>query len=84
MLILIKTIEVMLIKRRKKVSQQRILAFTKRLATLALQLLHNGSLSCLGHIKNVLQVGLELMLLFMIILILLLYNINLLSLILAE
>lgn len=56
-LILVRAIDVMLIKRRKKVSQQRILAFTKRLATLALQLLHNGSLSCLGHIKSVLQLN---------------------------
>lgn len=57
MLILVRAVEAMLIKRRKKVSQQRILAFTKRLATLALQVLHNGSLSCLGHIKSVLQVS---------------------------
>lgn len=56
MSILVRAIEVMLIKRRKKISQQRVLAFTKRLATLSLHLLHNGSLSCLGHIKNVLQV----------------------------
>ncbi|XP_034251483.1 nucleolar complex protein 3 homolog [Thrips palmi] len=55
--ILARTVEVMLIKRRKKVSHQRVLAFTKRLATLSLHLLHNGSLSCLGHIKNVIQLN---------------------------
>lgn len=57
MAILVRAMEVMLIKRRKKISQQRVLAFTKRLATMSLHLLHNGSLACLGHVKNVLQVN---------------------------
>jgi len=54
--ILLPVMEVMLIRRRKKISQQRLLAFTKRLATLSLQLLHNGTLGCLGNIRSVLQV----------------------------
>jgi len=43
-------LEIMLIKRKKKISKQRVLAFTKRLSTLCLQLLHNGAVSCLAAV----------------------------------
>ncbi|KAJ1531012.1 hypothetical protein ONE63_005844 [Megalurothrips usitatus] len=57
MMILVRAIDYMMIKRRKKITQERAYAFTKRLSTLALQLLHNGSLSCLSLIKTVLQLN---------------------------
>ncbi|KAJ9578237.1 hypothetical protein L9F63_005536 [Diploptera punctata] len=57
LLIVLKTLEIAFIQRRKKMSQQRIFAFTKRLATLALQLLHNGSLGCLAIIKTIMQLN---------------------------
>lgn len=43
-------LENMLIKRRKKVSIHRVLAFTKRVSTLALQVQHN---SCIGLLSLV-------------------------------
>ncbi len=46
--------------KRKKVTTQRMLSFTKRLATLALQLLHNGSLGALNIIKLTMQVRVKL------------------------
>lgn len=55
--IILKTLEIAFIQRRKKMSQQRIFAFTKRLATLALQLLHNGTLGCLAVIKTMMQLN---------------------------
>lgn len=53
--IVINTLNLALIKRRKKVTHQRLLGFTKRLATISLQLLHNGSLASLGVIRNLMQ-----------------------------
>lgn len=45
-------LHVMLVKRRKKVSKARVLAFCKRLSTLCLQLLHNGAAAGLGELRN--------------------------------
>lgn len=45
-------LHVMLVKRRKKVSIARVLAFCKRLSTLCLQLLHNGAAAGLGELRN--------------------------------
>ncbi|KAJ3648361.1 hypothetical protein Zmor_020171 [Zophobas morio] len=56
-LILLKTLNDALIKRRKKITNKRTLSFVKRLATLSLQLLHNGSLGSLSVIKNVMQLN---------------------------
>jgi nucleolar complex protein 3 len=53
---ILKTLELAVLQRHKKLSQQRMLAFTKRLATLAMQLLHNGSISCLAVIRTIMQV----------------------------
>lgn len=54
---LIKTLTDALIKRRKKITNKRTLGFVKRLATLSLQLSHDGSLGCLGIIKNIVQLN---------------------------
>lgn len=43
----------MIIKRRKKVSNARVLAFSKRLSTLALQLIHNGAASTLALLREI-------------------------------
>lgn len=56
-LILLKTLVDALVKRRKKITNKRTLSFVKRLATLSLQLLHNGSLGSLGLIKNLMQLN---------------------------
>ncbi|KAF7271845.1 hypothetical protein GWI33_015322 [Rhynchophorus ferrugineus] len=56
-LIVIKTLIDALIKRRRKLTNKRIIGFVKRLATLSLQLLHNGSLGCLGLIKTLMQLN---------------------------
>ena len=42
----------MLIKRRKKVSKARVVAFCKRLSTLCLQLLHNGAAAGLCELRQ--------------------------------
>ncbi|XP_015590385.1 nucleolar complex protein 3 homolog isoform X2 [Cephus cinctus] len=55
--IIVQTLVQVLITRRKKVSQSRLIAFIKRIATLSLQLQHNGSLGILGVIKVVMQLG---------------------------
>ena len=47
-------LENMLIKRRKKVSIHRVLAFTKRIATLALHVQHNSSIAFL-HLLRILM-----------------------------
>nr|CAD7588236.1 unnamed protein product [Timema genevievae] len=57
LLIVLQTLDTVLIRRRKKISQQRVLAFTKRLATMSTQLLHNGALGCLALIKTVMQLN---------------------------
>jgi len=46
----------MLIKRKKRVSKTRVLAFSKRLATLSLQLQHHGSIACLGLLRQLMNV----------------------------
>ncbi|ERL92295.1 hypothetical protein D910_09612, partial [Dendroctonus ponderosae] len=53
----LKTLIDALIKRRKKITNKRIINFVKRLATLSLQLLHHGSLGCLGLIKTLMQLN---------------------------
>lgn len=54
---IIVTLENVLIKRRKNITQLRYLAFLKRLMTLSLQLLHNGTLGCMSIVKNALQLN---------------------------
>lgn len=54
---LLSTLEVVLIHKRKKVTTQRLLSFTKRLAILALQLLHNSSLASMAILKSIIQVS---------------------------
>lgn len=51
------TLENVLIKRRKSITHLRYLAFLKRLMTLSIQVLHNGSLGCLGIVKNAMQLN---------------------------
>lgn len=53
--IILKTLNEVLIKRRKNITQQRLLAFIKRIVILSLQLLNNGTLGCLGIVKTVMQ-----------------------------
>lgn len=55
LLIILRTLNEVLIKRRKNITQHRLLAFVKRLVTLSLQLLHNGTAGCLGIVKTVMQ-----------------------------
>ncbi|KAL1493764.1 hypothetical protein ABEB36_009457 [Hypothenemus hampei] len=55
--IVLKTLIDSLIKRRKKITNKRIINFVKRLTTLSLQLLHNGSLGCLGMVKVLMQLN---------------------------
>lgn len=57
LLILLQTLTQALIKRRKKVTHNRLIGFTKRLSTLSLQLMHNGSMGCLGMMKNIMQLN---------------------------
>ncbi|XP_065207103.1 nucleolar complex protein 3 [Planococcus citri] len=52
---LLSTLEAVLVHKRKQITTQRMLSFTKRLATLALQVLHNGSLGALSIVKSVVQ-----------------------------
>lgn len=53
--IILKTMNEVLLKRRKNISQQRLMAFIKRTVTLSMQLLSHGSIACLGIVKNVMQ-----------------------------
>ena len=46
----------MLIKRRKKVSVHRVLAFTKRIATLATQVQHNSAIALLNLARIIMMV----------------------------
>lgn len=55
--IVIRILVQVLIKRRKKISPNRLIAFVKRMATLALQMQHNGSLGLLCIIKGIMQLG---------------------------
>ncbi|GAB0090674.1 Nucleolar complex protein 3 homolog [Sergentomyia squamirostris] len=54
-LIILRTLEEVVVKRRKDVTYQRLLAFTKRIMSASLQLMHNGSLGCVCITKNMLQ-----------------------------
>lgn len=49
---LVKTLDIALIKRRKKITNKRTIGFVKRITTLCLQLLHGGSISCLSIVKT--------------------------------
>jgi len=51
----VKALSDMLIKRRKRVSKTRVQAFSKRLCTLSLQLLHHGSVACLGLLRQLIN-----------------------------
>ncbi|KAF5298733.1 hypothetical protein FQR65_LT09602 [Abscondita terminalis] len=53
--IIIETLMYSLIKRQKKITNKRMASFLKRVMTLSLQLLHNGTLSCLFISKSLLQ-----------------------------
>lgn len=56
-LIVLRTLTNILVKRRKKISQNRLTAFLKRISILALQLEHNGTLGSLAIVKTVMQLG---------------------------
>lgn len=51
------TLDNVLIKRRKSITNLRYLAFLKRLMTLSLQVQHNGSLGCLSIVKSAMQLN---------------------------
>lgn len=53
-LLVLKTLSDVLVKRRKKITNKRTIGFVKRMSTLSLQLLHNGSLGILALIKQIL------------------------------
>ncbi|KAL0269355.1 UNVERIFIED_CONTAM: hypothetical protein PYX00_007118 [Menopon gallinae] len=55
--LVLKAADVVLLKRRKYVSLQRLLAFTKRLSLMTLQVLPNGALALLNIIREILQVN---------------------------
>lgn len=55
LLIVLRTLYAVMIRRRKHMSHGRLLAFVKRVATLSVQLLHHGTVSCLGIVKTVMQ-----------------------------
>lgn len=50
--IILRSVCDVLIKRRKAISINRLLAFLKRITILSLQLQHNGTLACLGVLKS--------------------------------
>ncbi|KAM7360569.1 nucleolar complex protein 3 [Cochliomyia hominivorax] len=53
--IILETLDEVLVKRRRNMSQQRLMAFVKRLLTISLNLLHHGTLATLGTIKTTFQ-----------------------------
>lgn len=53
--IILGTLNEVLVKRRRNMSQQRLMAFIKRLLMLSLHLLHHGTLATLGTIKTTFQ-----------------------------
>ncbi|XP_068153328.1 nucleolar complex protein 3 [Drosophila tropicalis] len=53
--IILRTLDEVLVKRRRNMSQQRLMAFVKRLLTGSLHLLHHGALATLGTIKQTFQ-----------------------------
>ncbi|XP_076631281.1 nucleolar complex protein 3 isoform X3 [Colletes latitarsis] len=55
--ILIKTLVQVLIHRRKRITQNRLTAFIKRMAIVTMQSQHNAAISILGIIKQSMQLG---------------------------
>lgn len=53
--VLLRTIMIGIIQRRKKITNKRIIGFAKRLVMLSLQSLHGGAVGSLGVVKNILQ-----------------------------
>ncbi|XP_055850175.1 nucleolar complex protein 3 homolog [Episyrphus balteatus] len=53
--IILRTLDDVLVKRRKNITQQRLLAFVKRLSTISMHLMHNGTLASLGTVKTIMQ-----------------------------
>ncbi|XP_044762580.1 nucleolar complex protein 3 homolog isoform X2 [Coccinella septempunctata] len=56
-LIVLQILSDCLIKRRKKITNKRMIGFVKRIAILSLHLLHNGSLGALGLVRNIMQLN---------------------------
>lgn len=54
---LLETLNLALIKRRKKITSKRIIGFVKRISTASLQVLHGSSISYLALIKLILQMN---------------------------
>lgn len=54
---LIKTLNVALVERRKKITNKRTIGFVKRITTLCLQLLHDGSIGCLAVVKTIMTLN---------------------------
>lgn len=54
---ILRVLDTVLVQRHKRITQHRLLAFAKRVTTLATQTMHNGTLGCLGVLKRVMQVG---------------------------
>lgn len=57
LLIILRTLNEVLIRRRKNITLHRLLAFVKRIITLSMQLLHNGTIACMGIVKTVMQLS---------------------------
>ena len=55
--IVLKVLVQSLIKRHKNITQNRLIAFVKRIATMALGLQHHGALGALSVIKTIMQLG---------------------------
>lgn len=55
--IVLQTLLQILIHQRRRITQTRMIAFVKRISTLALQSQHNAILGTLGIIKQVMQLG---------------------------
>lgn len=53
--IILKTLNEVLVRRRKNITQSRLMAFIKRIVMLSMQLMNNGTLACLGIVKTVMQ-----------------------------
>lgn len=53
--IILKTLEEVLIKRRKNINQSRLIAFLKRLVTVSMHLMHHGTLAALSTFKATFQ-----------------------------
>lgn len=55
--IVLETLTYALLKRHKRITSKRMTSFLKRITTLSLQLLHNGTLGCLGIVKSLFQLN---------------------------